>query len=157
MVIAVVAVVFVGPKDLPGMLRAFGRFSRKVRGIAGDFQRQVDDALREAELDQVRDSINDVRSLSPRKMATDYLKGDDIRDELDDVRSSFDEAKSPDMEEPVTVDVDAALERQKRLDAAAADSAAKPAASGRNAVPGFASASDASDGETAGKPPKVEA
>lgn len=145
LVIAVIAIIFVGPKDLPSMLRTFGRFSRKVRGIAGDFQRQVDDALREAELDQVRDSINDVRSLSPKKMVTDHLKDthDDLSEGLDDVSRSFDDAKAPEVEKPVEVDVEAALERQREADRKA--EAAKPRNSGANAVPGFASSADGAD------------
>ncbi|WP_407936835.1 Sec-independent protein translocase protein TatB [Jiella pelagia] len=47
--IAVILVVVVGPKDLPGMLRTFGRVMKQFRSMAGDFRRQFDDALKEAE------------------------------------------------------------------------------------------------------------
>ena len=134
MVIAVVAIIFVGPKDLPGMLRQFGRFSRKVRSMAGDFQKQVDDALRDAELDSVRDSINDVRNLDPRKAITDKLNP--LKAELeadpnaqprpeaaprseDTTPPVFDDDDAPGVAEPVKVDVEAALERQAEIDAAA--------------------------------------
>ncbi|TIW15558.1 MAG: twin-arginine translocase subunit TatB, partial [Mesorhizobium sp.] len=40
LVIAVVMIVVVGPKDLPAMLRTFGRTAAKLRGMAADFQRQ---------------------------------------------------------------------------------------------------------------------
>lgn len=53
MVIAVVAVLVVGPKDLPRMLRAFGKTVGSMRKMAGDFQRQFDNAMREAELDEI--------------------------------------------------------------------------------------------------------
>ena len=49
LVIAVVAIIVVGPKDLPRMLRAFGKTMGQVRRTANDFKRQFDDALREAE------------------------------------------------------------------------------------------------------------
>jgi sec-independent protein translocase protein TatB len=49
LVIAVVAIVVVGPKDLPRMLRTVGKTMGKVRRTANDFKRQFDDALREAE------------------------------------------------------------------------------------------------------------
>ena len=49
LVIAVVAIVVVGPKDLPRMLRTFGKTMGTVRRTANDFKRQFDDALREAE------------------------------------------------------------------------------------------------------------
>ena len=48
LVIAVVLIVVVGPKDLPGMLRTFGRVTTQLRRMAGDFRKQFDDALREA-------------------------------------------------------------------------------------------------------------
>ncbi|MFZ1814191.1 MAG: Sec-independent protein translocase protein TatB [Rhizobiaceae bacterium] len=53
-VIACVAVLVVGPKDLPRMLRAFGKTIGQVKRMAGDFQKQFDDALKEADLDEVR-------------------------------------------------------------------------------------------------------
>jgi sec-independent protein translocase protein TatB len=49
LVIAVVAVIVVGPKELPRMLRAFGKTMGQVRRTANDFKRQFDEALREAE------------------------------------------------------------------------------------------------------------
>lgn len=55
LVIAAVAIIVVGPKELPGMLRAFGKTIGKVKRMAGDFQRQVDDAIKEADLDDIKD------------------------------------------------------------------------------------------------------
>jgi sec-independent protein translocase protein TatB len=49
LVIAAVAIVVVGPKDLPRMLRTFGKTMGQVRRTANDFKRQFDEALREAE------------------------------------------------------------------------------------------------------------
>ena len=66
-VIAVVLIVVVGPKDLPGMLRTFGRMVSKLRGMAGEFRSQFDDALREAELDEVRKAVSDVQALNPKQ------------------------------------------------------------------------------------------
>ncbi|RFC67355.1 MULTISPECIES: Sec-independent protein translocase protein TatB [Mesorhizobium] len=65
LVIAVVMIVVVGPKDLPGMLRSFGRTTAKMRKMAGDFQRQFNEALQEAELDDVKKSVDALRSLNP--------------------------------------------------------------------------------------------
>lgn len=55
LVIACVAIIVVGPKELPGMLRAFGKTIGKIKRMAGDFQRQVDDAIKEADLDDIKD------------------------------------------------------------------------------------------------------
>jgi sec-independent protein translocase protein TatB len=60
LVIAVIAVVFVGPKDLPRMLRAFGKTMGRMRRMAGDFQRQFNDALKEAELEDIKKSVENV-------------------------------------------------------------------------------------------------
>ena len=49
LVIAVVAIVVVGPKELPRMLRSFGKTMGSVRRMSNDFKRQFDEALREAE------------------------------------------------------------------------------------------------------------
>ncbi|NUS18297.1 MAG: twin-arginine translocase subunit TatB [Mesorhizobium sp.] len=58
-------IVVVGPKDLPNMLRTFGRTAAKLRAMAGDFQKQFNEALKEAELDDVKSSIDSLRSLNP--------------------------------------------------------------------------------------------
>lgn len=63
--IAVVAILVVGPRELPGMLRSIGRFVSQARQTMSSVQRQFNDALKEAELDEVRQTINDVRSLNP--------------------------------------------------------------------------------------------
>ena len=54
LVVACVAIIVVGPKDLPKVLRAFGKTMASVRKMAGDFQKQFDDAIKEAELDDVK-------------------------------------------------------------------------------------------------------
>ena len=65
LVIAIVMIVVVGPKDLPKMLRTFGKTTAKMRSMAGDFRKQFDDALKEAELDGVKDSLNELRKMNP--------------------------------------------------------------------------------------------
>jgi sec-independent protein translocase protein TatB len=61
LVIAVVAIIVVGPKDLPRMMRTFGFYAGKLRRMAADFQRQFDDAMREAEIEEVRKAMHSVR------------------------------------------------------------------------------------------------
>lgn len=60
--IAVVAVVIIGPKDLPEAVRGVARFIQKMRRMAGQFQGQVDEVVREAKLEDVRNQINEIRS-----------------------------------------------------------------------------------------------
>jgi sec-independent protein translocase protein TatB len=65
LVIAVVAIVVVGPKDLPRLMRTFGHYAGKLRRAASDFQRQFEDAMRESEIDEVRKAIDSVRENTP--------------------------------------------------------------------------------------------
>jgi sec-independent protein translocase protein TatB len=59
--IGVIALVVVGPKELPGLLRQAGRAIAKLRGMAGEFRQQFDEAMREAELDDVAKLVTDVK------------------------------------------------------------------------------------------------
>lgn len=62
--IGVVALVVIGPKDLPEAIRGLARGVQKVRRMAGEFQSQADELVREAKLDEVRNSINEIRSFN---------------------------------------------------------------------------------------------
>ena len=72
LVIGIVALIVVGPNDLPGMFRQLGRFTGKMRGMARDFQRAMEDAADEA---GVKDISKDLKNLSnPKKYGLDKLK-----------------------------------------------------------------------------------
>ena len=60
--IVVVAVVFIGPKDLPVAIKAVTAMLKKARRMAGEFQTHVDEMVREADLSEVRDGFNKIRS-----------------------------------------------------------------------------------------------
>lgn len=60
--IGVVALIFVGPKDLPRMFHALGRFTAKARGMAREFQRAMDDAAKSSGLDDVRKDLDGVKT-----------------------------------------------------------------------------------------------
>lgn len=64
LVIAVVALVVIGPKDLPGVIRGIGQAVAKLRRMAGEFQGQFNEALREAELTDLKKSVDDIRSIA---------------------------------------------------------------------------------------------
>jgi len=59
LVIAVVAIIVVGPKELPRLMRTFGHYLGKVRHMAADFQRQFEEAVRDSEIDEVRKAMQD--------------------------------------------------------------------------------------------------
>lgn len=65
MLIAVVAVVVVGPKDLPRAMRVVGQWTGKMKRMAREFQGQFNEALREAELDTVRKDVEAIGKIDP--------------------------------------------------------------------------------------------
>ena len=58
LVIAVVAIVVIGPKDLPRAMRAVGQWTGKMKRMAREFQSQFNEAMREAELDDVQEATS---------------------------------------------------------------------------------------------------
>lgn len=71
MLIGVVALIVIGPKELPGVLRTLGQYTRKVRSMAAEFQSQFQEAMREAEMadlkKQVDDMASDIKNYDPLK------------------------------------------------------------------------------------------
>ena len=78
LLIGVVALVFIGPKELPGVMRTLGQYTRKIRGMAADFQNQFQEAMREAEVadlkKQVDDMAHDIKSYDPLKSAREDVE-----------------------------------------------------------------------------------
>ncbi len=72
LVIGVVALIVVGPKDLPGMFRTLGKFTAKIKGMAREFQRAMDDAADEA---GVKDIAGDMKKMtSAKNLGLDAVK-----------------------------------------------------------------------------------
>jgi sec-independent protein translocase protein TatB len=71
-VIGVVALIAIGPKELPGVLRMIGQWAGKARRMASDFQGQFNEAMREAEMADIKKSFDDIsaasRDLHPTKL-----------------------------------------------------------------------------------------
>src|SRR6201993_1058490 len=87
--IAVVALIAIGPKELPGVLRTVGQWMGKARKMAAEFQSQFQEAMREAEMAALKKSFDEVREAasgfgggnimtSLQKDVTDALRIDDI-------------------------------------------------------------------------------
>ncbi|WOI57332.1 Sec-independent protein translocase protein TatB [Palleronia sp. LCG004] len=87
LVIGIVALIVVGPKDLPGMFRTLGRFTGKIKGMAREFQRAMEDAADES---GVKDINRDLKGLSnPKKYGLDKL------DEASKAFQKWEPGKSP--------------------------------------------------------------
>jgi sec-independent protein translocase protein TatB len=71
LLIGIVALIVIGPKELPGVLRTLGQYTRKVRRMAAEFQNQFQEAMREAELadlkKEVDDMAHDIKNYDPLK------------------------------------------------------------------------------------------
>jgi sec-independent protein translocase protein TatB len=81
MVIGAVALIVIGPKDLPKALRTVGQMTGKIRRMASEFQGQFSEAMREAELDEVKRQIQGVND-SVGSLNTNFNPMQTIRDEL---------------------------------------------------------------------------
>ena len=81
MVIGAVALIVIGPKDLPKALRTVGQMTAKLRRMAAEFQGQFNEAMREAELDEVKKQLQSVNEAVP-SLNTSFNPIQTIRDEL---------------------------------------------------------------------------
>jgi len=81
-IIGVVALIVIGPKELPTVLRTFGQYMTKIRRMAAEFQSQFQEAMREAEMaelkqqfDAIHDAAKDIRNFDPVGTARDQIEG----------------------------------------------------------------------------------
>src|SRR6202035_4945878 len=75
LLIGIVALIFIGPKELPGVLRTLGQWMSKIRRMAGDFQNQFHDAMREAELADLKKEVDEMAA-----QAANYSNFDPLAD-----------------------------------------------------------------------------
>jgi len=91
MIIVVVALIVLGPKDLPRALYQLGKWTRHARRITGEFQRHVDDIVRQAELEEVRKTVQDAaKTLDVRGQVTEHVNT--VLDPVKDIKQAFDKA-----------------------------------------------------------------
>jgi sec-independent protein translocase protein TatB len=130
LVIAIVALVVIGPKELPGLLRTWGKWMAQARGMAAEFRGHVDEMVRQSELDEVKKQLEsstgalDFKSLDP----TREIKGA-IQEGMAEGEKTFNEAKST-FDNPLAEPESApqiAAETAPAVEAAPAAEAATPA------------------------------
>src|SRR6476620_8441825 len=106
LVIAVVALIAIGPKELPGVLRTVGQWMGKARRMAAEFQGQFQEAMREAEMADLKKSFDEVK-----EAATGFTSGNvmtslekDVGNALriDDIDKPAAPADTPAIDPPVT-------------------------------------------------------
>jgi len=88
LLIGVVALVVIGPKDLPRALRVAGFWVRKARTLSREFQNSVDQMIREAELDEIRQDL---------KKATEFDIEKQFKDTVDPTGELAESIKPPNL------------------------------------------------------------
>ena len=72
-VIALIALIIIGPKELPKAMRSLAKWTRKARGMAREFQSGIDDMVREADLEDTRKAIESAKSLNIGKAVEETI------------------------------------------------------------------------------------
>src|SRR5215475_691949 len=119
LLIGIVALIAIGPKELPGALRTLGQWMSKVRRMASEFQNQFHEAMREAELADLKKEVDEMAS-----KAQSYAHFDPI----DDIRKDIEKAASPPPDLDTLTDTAALPQSSASTSSAAAPSAAAPSA-----------------------------
>jgi len=106
-VIAVVALIAIGPKELPGVLRMVGQWMGKARKMASEFQGQFQEAMREAEMADLKKSFDEVKEAASGfaggNIMTSLQKdvGESLRiDDIDKPAASVEAPATPHLEAP---------------------------------------------------------
>ena len=91
-VIGIVALIAIGPKELPTVLRTLGQYMGKVRRMASEFQGQFQEAMREAELVELKKQAEDLKS-----SVSDLGNLEPLADTQKKIESAFDDAAKPEL------------------------------------------------------------
>ena len=101
-VIGIVALIAIGPKELPGVLRAVGQWMGKIRRMASEFQGQFQEAMREAELVELKKQAEDLKSsVSDLGSSVGDLGNlDPLGETQKQIESAFDDAAKSELPKP---------------------------------------------------------
>jgi sec-independent protein translocase protein TatB len=90
LIIGVVALIAIGPKELPGVLRTLGQWMNKLRRMASEFQSQFHEAMREAEMADLKKQVDDMTSQAQSYASFDPVA--EVRRELDSTQQQIESA-----------------------------------------------------------------
>jgi sec-independent protein translocase protein TatB len=91
--IGIVALIVIGPKELPGALRTLGQWMTKVRRMASEFQNQFHEAMREAELADLKKDVDEMAAKA--QSYTNFNPLDDVRKDIESAVTPPAELDSP--------------------------------------------------------------
>ncbi|MBM3568446.1 MAG: twin-arginine translocase subunit TatB [Alphaproteobacteria bacterium] len=87
LIVGAVAVVVIGPKELPKLLHGFGKWAGRARALAREFQGHLDELARQAEIDEMKKQVEKMNALDPTKEIKQAL---DPKAEMDRLAASMD-------------------------------------------------------------------
>ena len=102
LILGIVALLVVGPKDLPMLLRTIGKYMGMIRRQAAEFRSQFDEAMRESELDQIR---KDVETLGRETEGTLRDAESSLNKEMTSVEQDVKSALDTAVPDPIASDV----------------------------------------------------
>ena len=104
--IGVVALIAIGPKELPGVLRTVGQWMGKARRMAAEFQGQFQEAMREAEMADLKKSFDEVKEAASgftgNNLMTSLQKDVSSALNIEDIDKPVEPPATPAIEPPVT-------------------------------------------------------
>ena len=138
LLIGVVALIVIGPKELPTVLRTLGQWTRRLRSMASDFQSQFQEAMREAEMSdlkkQVDDIARDVKNYDPLK---------EVRSEVEtagqDIQTALEQKPAAEPQDAAAPQLPAGSAAEAAADSAAAATAPTELAAIETSIPAPAS------------------
>ena len=102
-VVALLALIVIGPKDLPRVMRTASHWVRKARGLAREFQSGIDDMIREADLEDAKKALDDAKRLDFDKALDDTLDPTgEIKDEARSIEDTARDTPAGPVEKPGT-------------------------------------------------------
>lgn len=103
MFVVIIAVLVIGPKDLPRAIATIGKYVRKARSMARDFQSGIDDLAKETQLDEIKKDLQKTTDFNLKKQVEDAVDPtgsfenmfDDVKPQIRDPRLSENNYSNP--------------------------------------------------------------
>ena len=85
-ILIVLVIIVVGPNEIPNLLKQLGYFSKKLKSISKEFNANLNNLAKEAEIDKIQKDIKKISSFDPKK---EILKKSEIESQFKDINQSF--------------------------------------------------------------------
>ena len=114
-VIAILALIVIGPRDLPRVMKTVGQWVRKARSVTREFQSSVDEMIREADLEDARKALRSAETINPETLVSDTVDpagtmAEDMRDVAREANRQAADRSPAAVEKPPASDAEAEAE-----------------------------------------------